>query len=227
MTHEGFYIDTKQKPAHGCAPYLLGQSRKPPGGQTFPKLTGVPSLHFASNTAPPTGRKHGWVDPTEGVVNREWGDEHDAWCGARWDGPPCERDLPKEQASGGLPSPGGVHITDFLYAPGDRALSGPMGAPVQVKKGTSLTFYNEDAMLGIRHTVTTCPWPCNGPYVANYPLADGIWDSGILSLGLDPVDEQIGAPTLSASTPPDLPVGKYAYFCRVHPWMRGAFEVVR
>ena len=54
---------------------------------------------------------------------------------------------------------------------------------MQVKKGTSLTFVNEDAALGIRHTVTTCAWPCNGPYVAN--------------------------------------------FCRIHPWMRGAFEVVR
>jgi hypothetical protein len=41
------------------------------------------------------------------------------------------------------------------------------------------------------------------------------------------VDEQIGEPRLSASTPRDLPVGRYAYFCRVHPWMRGAFEVVR
>jgi plastocyanin len=29
-----------------------------------------------------------------------------------------------------------------------------------------------------------------------------------------------------ASTPKNLAVGKYAYFCRIHPWMRGSFEVV-
>ena len=227
MTHEGMYIDTKQKPKRGCRPYLLGQSRKPPRGEKLRKVRGVPKLRFKSNTAPPTGRRHGWIDPAEGVVNRKWGEEHDKFCGKGWDGPPCERPLREEQASGGLPNTAGVHIADFLYAPGDRALSGPAGAPVQVEKGTSLTFVNEDAGLGIRHTVTTCAWPCNGPYVANYPLADGVWDSGILSLGLDPIDEQIGAPRLSASTPRTLPVGKYAYFCRIHPWMRGAFEVVR
>jgi plastocyanin len=104
-------------------------------------------------------------------------------------------------------------------------LCGTESAPARVKQGTPLTFYNEDALLGIRHSVTTCPWPCNGPYVANYPLANGVWDSGLLSLSIDPVDERIGAPRLSTSTPPNLPVGKYAYFCRIHPWMRGSFEV--
>jgi hypothetical protein len=228
MTHEGFYIDTSQKPGPGCAPHLLGQSRRPPAGFSLPSITGFGGMHYASNTAPPTGRKlaRGWIDPVEGVVNRRWGEEHDAFCGKRWDGPPCERPLPDGATAKGL-SALPVHITDFLYLPGDRALTGMPGAPVQVKHGSSLMFINEDAGAGIRHTVTTCAWPCNGPYVANYPLADGVFDSGILSLGLDPVDEQIGAPRLIASTPKTLPVGKYAYFCRIHPWMRGAFEVVR
>jgi plastocyanin len=227
MTHEGLYIDTKQKPKRGCRPYLLGQSTRPPRGEKLRKVRGEPKLRYKHNTVPPTGRRHGWVDPVEGVVNRRWGPEHDKFCGKRWGGPRCERPLPDDKASGGLPATTGVHMADFLYVPGDRALSGSAGAPVQVKKGTSLTFVNEDAGAGIRHTATTCKWPCNGPYVANYPLADGVWDSGLLSMGLDPVDERIGEPRVSASTPPDLPVGKYAYFCRVHPWMRGAFEVVR
>ena len=51
--------------------------------------------------------------------------------------------------------------------------------------------------------------------------------SGMLSIGLDPINEQIGAPRVSDSTPKNLPVGKYAYFCRIHPWMRGSFEVTR
>jgi len=29
------------------------------------------------------------------------------------------------------------------------------------------------------------------------------------------------------ATPPDLAPGRYTYYCRIHPWMRGAFEVVR
>ena len=70
--------------------------------------------------------------------------------------------------------------------------------------------------------MTTCPWPCNGPYVANYPIGDGRWDSGML--GYDLVDG--GSPIPFARTPSDMPAGKYAYFCRTHPWMRGAFEVV-
>ncbi|MCW2959051.1 MAG: hypothetical protein JWP18_1854, partial [Solirubrobacterales bacterium] len=29
------------------------------------------------------------------------------------------------------------------------------------------------------------------------------------------------------STPNTLPVGTYTYFCRVHPFMRGGFRVIR
>jgi plastocyanin len=53
-------------------------------------------------------------------------------------------------------------------------------------------------------------------------LADGRWESG--TLGYDVIDG--GTPDPLAKTPKDLPVGKYSYFCRIHPWMRGAFEVV-
>jgi hypothetical protein len=229
MTHDGIYIDTQQAPGKGCAPRILGESRKPPAGVNLPKASGKPSFEFSGDSAPPRGWRlstHGWIDPTEGVLNRRWADEHDTFCGKAWGGPRCERSLPADKQSGGVSSTR-VDIVNFLYRPGDRSLSGAEGAPVKVKHGTSLTFYNEDAAAGIRHTTTICRWPCNGPYVANYPLATGLWDSGILSIGLDPVDEQIGAPRLNASTPPNLSVGKYAYFCRIHPWMRGSFEVVR
>jgi hypothetical protein len=43
-------------------------------------------------------------------------------------------------------------------------------------------------------------------------------------MGFDLVDG--GSPNPVSSTPADLPAGRYAYFCRTHPWMRGAFEVV-
>jgi hypothetical protein len=69
--------------------------------------------------------------------------------------------------------------------------------------------------------VTTCPWPCNGRYVANYPHANGLWDSG--TLGYDIIDG--GHPNPVATTPPDLAPGLYTYYCRIHPWMRGAFRI--
>jgi plastocyanin len=57
--------------------------------------------------------------------------------------------------------------------------------------------------------------------VANYPLADGRWDS--VTLGYDPIDG--GSPNPVSSTPKDLAPGVYTYFCRIHPWMRGVFKV--
>jgi plastocyanin len=115
-----------------------------------------------------------------------------------------------------------VTITNFTYTPGSRtAGSSDPGQIAVVPRGQSITFVNADQGAGIRHSVTTCPWPCNGPYVGNYPLADGRWDSG--TMGYDPVDG--GSPNPTSSTPADLPPGRYAYFCRIHSWMRGAFEV--
>ena len=98
------------------------------------------------------------------------------------------------------------NIANFLYVPGDLTLSGQQGAPPRVKQGNSLTFVNADQEAGIRHTVTTCPWPCNGRYMGNYPLPDGTWDSG--TLGYDAIDGGNANPV--ASTPTNLAVGKYA-----------------
>ena len=94
--------------------------------------------------------------------------------------------------------------------------------PPTVKQGESIQFVNADQQANIRHSVTTCKYPCNGTYVSNYPRANGKWDSG--TLGYDPIDG--GTPNPAASTPPDLKVGKYSYYCRIHPFMRGEFHVV-
>ncbi|MEO7803805.1 MAG: hypothetical protein ABIS18_05115, partial [Actinomycetota bacterium] len=116
-----------------------------------------------------------------------------------------------------------VHIGGFKYLPGDEGSSGVARVLPQVKQGKSITFINEDAALGIRHTVTSCGWPCNGPYVANYPMPDATFDSAMLG-NVDPVDGS--AFKVNWSTPTGLGVGRYSYFCRTHPWMRGAFEVI-
>lgn len=193
MTHQGLYIDESQPPKGRCKPYLVGKAKK--------------------------SKKR--IDPTDGVKNRNWGHHPtDKICGIRFGAPPCER--PLEDRGPGIDT-NLVTIANFQYLPGDRALSGREGAPPRVPEGTPMTFLNLDQLLNIRHTITTCKWPCNGPYVANYPLPDGVWDSDVM--GYDLIDG--GTLNPLASTPSNLRPGKYAYFCRIHPWMRGAFEVVK
>jgi hypothetical protein len=178
-------------------------------------------------------------DPVETVVNRDPHAGHmeaSEYCGIL-DYPACDTEMPNPEK--GLTA-GAVHIGGFLYAPGDRALAGQAGLPVQVAKGSALTFVNEDAGIGVRHTVTSCQWPCNGRYVANYPNPDGLFDSGKMG-NTDPIDGggvvTSGGPLFGIGLSDDaLPVwnldtskldpGLYAYYCRIHPWMRGSLEVV-
>ena len=166
--------------------------------------------------------KRTWKDPTQGVPNRTWGNHTDDYCGTRYGGPPCEKPekLPPDSA---FMHQTAVHISNFQYLLGDRSSGLAGGKYPSIKRGEQLTFFNDDQFADIRHTVTTCPWPCNGKYVANYPLADGRWDSG--TLGYDVVDG--GSPSPISATPRNLPAGIYTYFCRIHPWMRGAFRVTR
>jgi len=116
-----------------------------------------------------------------------------------------------------------IDITDFEYEPGDLDLA---TAIPTVAAGTGLRFRNLDAPstfgYGIWHTITTCALPCNGSTGIAYPLSDAPvqLDSGQLG--------NFGAPTAGRrtwTTPTDLTPGDYAYFCRVHPFMRGAFRV--
>lgn len=241
MTHQGIYIDPEQPPREGCKPYLVGglqeqkvtwkkvkkkkvvrvkvRSRSKARGKTRSKSRArktqykrVVKTYYVKKKVV-TG-----VDVTDGVINRPWHDHHGGVCGVKG-APACDRPEAKHPP-GKLTNE--VTIANFLYQPGDMSLSGEDGAPPRVKQGTALRFTNIDQYALIRHSVTTCAWPCNGSYKANYPFPDGLWDSG--TMGYDPIDG--GSPSPFASTPSDLPVGKYAYFCRIHPWMRGAFEVI-
>jgi plastocyanin len=202
MTHAGFYIDESQPPQGRCDPYFVGKDAK----------------LLKRKKKKKKGRKR--VRVFDGVPNRPWGAHStDSACGEKYGAPPCEE--PEKPYSPGVAT-NEVQIANFIYQPGDLTLDGAAGQPVQVKQGTSLRFINVDQAANIRHSVTTCKWPCNGKYVANYPHADGIWDSD--TLGYDPIDG--GNPNPVAQTPTDMKAGKYSYFCRIHPWMRGAFEVV-
>jgi plastocyanin len=110
-------------------------------------------------------------------------------------------------------------IADFAYV-GDMSEAATVPAVVQ---GGSLTFRNDDATKAIPHTLTACQAPCNLSTGIAYPLANGtpLFDSGELLMGGPPADGRV-----TWSTPTDLPPGTYTYFCRIHPYMRGAFRVV-
>ena len=61
----------------------------------------------------------------------------------------------------------------------------------------------------------------NGPGEDNRDIYVKLIDSGELGV--------YGPPTANRetwSTPSDLAPGTYTYFCRIHPFMRGAFRVV-
>lgn len=182
---------------------------QPPQGRCAPYIVGRDAVHR-------TG-----VDPNEGVWNRHWTGHPDPWCGARSHGP-C--DLPEKSAPTEKPATT-VTIGDFTYSPGNRTAGSDAGGEIATTTyGKPITFVDGDRAANIRHTISTCAWPCNGPYVGNYPTADGRWDSG--TIGWDVIDNPNDDPArYSATTPADLPRGRYAYFCRIHPWMRGAFEV--
>jgi plastocyanin len=78
-------------------------------------------------------------------------------------------------------------------------------------------------MQSIFHTVTSCAKPCDRRYGISYPVASGgvAFDSGQLGAGTPAVGR------LSWSTPKRLAPGTYAFFCRIHPWMRGVFRIIR
>jgi hypothetical protein len=75
--------------------------------------------------------------------------------------------------------------------------------------------------------VTACRAPCDLGAGISFPLANGPveFDSG--ELGFGPVGFTPASNRDSWQTPTNLRPGTYTYFCRIHPFMRGAFRVVR
>jgi hypothetical protein len=161
----------------------------------------------------------------------------------------CTRGLPTHghyTENGNYGGPGGewtmprgqptneVGIADFLYEPGDLSTASMTGIPT-VKLGETLRFTNLEGGL-IYHTITSCKFPCLGQTGAAFPLPDGQTSLG-RDIDIDSSELGFGVPEISAPKQrPDyeLPVTKeegykpgetVTYFCRIHPFMRGAFEV--
>ena len=119
-----------------------------------------------------------------------------------------------------------IKIENFATEQGDLSASGARGNPPLIAQGSSLSFLNVDAAHNIFHTLTACRAPCTGTPGTGFPLADStpIFDSGELGFGIPGVT----AATDSAEwhSPITLKPGTYSFYCRVHPFMRGAFRVV-
>jgi plastocyanin len=118
-----------------------------------------------------------------------------------------------------------VGIAGFQYLPGTIGAAGFMGNPPAVAHGQTLRFGNLDASAQIFHTITACAAPCNKSTGISYPLADGPVDFDSSELGYGPTGFTAASNQGEWVTPKSLPPGTYTYFCRIHPYMRGAFRV--
>jgi plastocyanin len=125
-----------------------------------------------------------------------------------------------------------VKIENFTYQQGDLSAKGTAKDPAEIPVGQSLTFVNGDGTpatpfnLQISHSITACQAPCNLSNGVSYPIANGAggFDSGQLGFGTPGFTAFNNQQTWS--TPANLAPGTYTYFCRIHPFMRGAFRVV-
>jgi plastocyanin len=122
---------------------------------------------------------------------------------------------------------GRVAIRDFVYGQGDLSTPGKRGRPPLVRRGRGLKFVNRDAKQTIYHTITSCRAPCTRETGIAYPLADGPVDFDYRELGFGPAGFTAAANRDTWTTPKGLKPGTYTYFCRVHPFMRGAFKVAK
>jgi hypothetical protein len=132
-------------------------------------------------------------------------------------------DLPNPLRLGdGVTVGGPLDVLDFKFTLGDLSLPGAQGRPAVVRRGQSITFRNVDNPDAVYHSITSCKPPCNRKTGIAYPIADGPvqFESGTLGSAVPPTTGR-----LEWSTPPNLDPGTYTYFCRIHPFMRGAFRV--
>jgi plastocyanin len=133
-------------------------------------------------------------------------------------------DMPDpRQLPDGADNPGFVDLLNFRYQLGDLSLGDPVRNPPVIHAGQSLTFRDSgDDAKGIYHSITSCKAPCNRATGIAYPIADGDvqFESGTLGSASPPATG-----SLQWQTPDNLSPGTYTYFCRIHPFMRGAFRV--
>ena len=128
---------------------------------------------------------------------------------------------PRKLPDGPQVAGGSIDILDFKYAVGDFSLAGAAKNPPVITEGQSVTFRNLEAGKALYHSITSCKAPCTGKTGIAYPLADSKvqFDSNTLGTRIP------AAGSTEWKTPSNLRPGTYTYFCRIHPFMRGAFRV--
>jgi plastocyanin len=130
-----------------------------------------------------------------------------------------------------------VTIRHYQYNPGGFFAAGKNDCIPTIRQGQTVTFVNQDAPKSnigflnpnswygkaIFHTVTSCQNPCGRDTGISYPLAQGgaTFDSGQMGLATPATG------SLDWSTPKGLKPGVYTYYCRIHPFMRGVFRVIK
>jgi plastocyanin len=140
--------------------------------------------------------------------------------------------LPDARALANGFSTSSVSIKGFLYGLGDLNRIGKARRPPVIHAGQALTFTNLDGTQalftqGAYHTITACQAPCNRSTGIAYPIANGSVQFDSRELGYGPNSHTPAANTNTWTTPANLRPGTYTYFCRIHPFMRGAFRVVK
>jgi plastocyanin len=129
------------------------------------------------------------------------------------------------------PNPGApIGIDAYQYQQGDLSATGTAANPPNVRQGRSLTYVNHDAVESenVFHTLTSCKAPCNLSTGIAYPIANGPVSFDSRQLGYNYAG--FGAPAADTDTwktPTNLTPGTYTFFCRVHPFMRGSFRVLK
>ena len=142
----------------------------------------------------------------------------------------------------------------FTYGQADLGIASSMGVP-RLELGKSARFWNIDSPLDIWHTWTRCKEPCTGSTGISYPIANAgtgmddtmDFDSTEIGYGLffspasgqlgGRIGEFIGFGGENKSTGEALrdgiywdftptQTGTFSLYCRIHPFMRGVFEVV-
>jgi plastocyanin len=201
----------------------------------------VPNKEDGTPQAPGVDPFQVKVDRSEGCKSRGLLAKHPRLCQK---GYPTHGHYPENGYYGGAdgtwsnPQPGvqtnDVAVVNFQYQPGDLSMISMTGLPT-VKMGTDLRFTNLEGGA-IYHTATSCAFPCLGPTGAAYPLADGRTSQGS-NVDFDSSEMGVGVPAIGAAKEAldyQLPVTEergfkpgdvVTYYCRVHPSMRGAFEV--
>ena len=120
-----------------------------------------------------------------------------------------------------------VDIKDFIYSSGDLTSRGAAGRPPVVQRGPGADVPQPDAPRSASSTRSPRAAPVQQRHAASptrWPTARSTFDSG--ELGYGPAGSARRRPKRDTwQTPTNLKAGTYTYFCRIHPFMRGAFRV--